>query len=179
MLESALEVALSEAEAVRAMQLCQVVAVTANLTVREWNFPFGGYGGLGVCADSVAVVEKALRNETRLFPLVMRGDAKAAFIAIASGELTRSLEGHEQLTDALREIVVALIHLPNDIQIEPHEIISTLDRISACALPTPFWSDRKERARLEKVKVSWARVFEPFQDDLRAVGGVLNQKQEL
>ena len=160
------------------MVLGQAVALTANLTVREWKFPFGGYGGIGVCADSVAIIEKALRDETRIFPLLMRGDAKAAFIATASRELVRNLEGHVELTSALTDMVIALIRLPNDIQIEPHEIISTLDRIEKSVLPTPFWSDRKERARLPRIRKQWSIVFEPFKQDLLDVGGALNQVQE-
>jgi len=78
-IESACILDLTLDEGLRAATLCQAVALAANLTVNVWKFPFGGYGGLGVCADSVAIIECALRGSTRIFPLVMRGDAKVGF----------------------------------------------------------------------------------------------------
>ena len=37
------------------------------------NLPFGGYGILGVCNDSAAFIDFALRRETNMYPLISTG----------------------------------------------------------------------------------------------------------
>jgi hypothetical protein len=130
-------------------------------------------------ADSVAIIEQALHGRTRIFPLMMRGDAKAAFISVVARDLLPHMDEHPLLREALDQVVRALIKLPNDIQVEPHETLDALDRIHESMLATPFWSDRKERRRLQQIKRAWELVYAPFEAELRAVGGLLAAKQGL
>lgn len=103
----------------RAVDLCAAASVASNACVRRWQFPFGGYGGLGVCADSVALIEQAMTGRTEIFPLMMRGDAKSALIAVITRDLLGGLPpGTCGAERALFEAIVkSLILLPNDIQV--------------------------------------------------------------
>ena len=151
------------------------------------KFPFGGYGGLGVCADSVAVIEHALRGRTTIFPLFMRGDAKNGLLYVMREHirvrLSTALENKqrfdiddvrrtllEEFLDCMGRVARTLIRLPNDIQVEPHEIIECLDRIGVCTMRSPFQSDQFELARLKTIRDGWARALQEFETDFAQVG---------
>jgi len=53
--------------------------------------------------------------------------------------------------------------------------LATLDRVKYSILPTPFWSDRKELQRLDKVREEWVKAYMPYRQELEEVGGLLNQ----
>ena len=118
------------------------------------------------------MVERALRGETKIFPLVMRGDAKAALLAVIYHELCPVLGGGtfepekarvaEQTVRSLYALGESLAALPNDIQIEPHEIVDAVERLQAMIFNSPFHTDRRERTRLASVREGWLRVLGEF-----------------
>ena len=63
----------SRETALQAMRLAGLLAVTFNALGTELNLPFGGYGVLGVCNDSAALIDFALRGETNMYPLISTG----------------------------------------------------------------------------------------------------------
>jgi hypothetical protein len=158
---------LSVAEAIRAADLAAAQAVAWNVCVRLWKFPLGGYGGLGVCADSVANIEMALHGQTKIFPLMMRSDAKSALISVIHTEVAPMLLSSGNVkANAMGRILnlacEALIKLPNDVQVLPLEMLHALDRFSACTMDSPFCSDAEERGRFNEVKNGWKAVLEYF-----------------
>lgn len=60
----------TQEEALAAVRTTGLVAVTFNAIATEMKLPFGGYGILGVCNDSAALVDMAIRKETNLYPLI-------------------------------------------------------------------------------------------------------------
>jgi hypothetical protein len=147
------------------------------------QFPFGGYGGLGVCADSVAAIEHALRGRTTIFPLFMRGDAKNGLLYVIHEHLrTRLLARLDLLLpdddraiimtdflDLMNRIARTLIQLPNDIQVEPHEVLDALDRVYASTMNSPFYADQYERGRLKSIKEGWSTSLKEFATDFEGV----------
>ena len=171
---------LSVAEAIRAANLCAAEAAATNYCVRVWAFPFGGYGGLGVCNDSVAAVERVLKSRTRIFPLMMRGDAKSALIAVVYQELAPRLEtvaesareaGNEAIARvaerAVRDLYdfgQGLALLPNDLQVETHNVIDACNRIENMVFKaSPFHADRQTRKSLPEVRRMWHEVIREFE----------------
>jgi hypothetical protein len=51
-------------QTLHAVRMAGLLGVTFNGIATEMNLPFGGYGVLGVCNDSAAIVDFALRGET-------------------------------------------------------------------------------------------------------------------
>ena len=58
-------------EKYRAVRIAGLAACSLNTAGRD--LPHGGYGLLGVCNDSTAVVEQAIRGRTHVFPLTAIG----------------------------------------------------------------------------------------------------------
>ncbi|KAH9253510.1 hypothetical protein BASA81_008557 [Batrachochytrium salamandrivorans] len=150
-------------DAIRAADFAAVVGVCSNLCVREAKFPFGGYGGLGVCADSVAWIEHCLNGSTNIFPLVMRGDAKTLLLRVVHEHVLGKLKHLPECSafvEMARLAAKSLVLLPNDIQVEPHEMQESLHRVSQSIFrDSPFMGDRFERARMHKVEAGWEEVL--------------------
>lgn len=178
--------ALSYEESIQAVDLAACESMCSNVCVRNWKFPFGGYGGLGVCADSVALIEYALRGRTTIFPLFMRGDAKSGLLYVihqhirvrlcnaldenkfSPGDPRRSII--EEFLNAMNRVARCLIRLPNDIQVEPHEVSDAVDRINSSTLNSPFLNDQQEKTRLPQVKEGWNSSLKDFETDFASFG---------
>jgi hypothetical protein len=55
------------------MPLCELIALVHNLEASESHLRLGGYGSLGFCIDSTALLQQALSGCCDLFPLVLPG----------------------------------------------------------------------------------------------------------
>jgi hypothetical protein len=148
---------------------------------------------LGVCADSVAAIQYALQGRTTIFPLIMRGDAKTGLLYVIHEHirtrLAATLQENEfdsgdqrakliqEFLDLMNVFARALIRLPNDIQVEPHEISDSLDRISFSIMRSPFYSDQFELQRLASIKEGWSKALKDFETDFEAVGPILHHRE--
>mmetsp|Transcript_11117 Transcript_11117/g.25852 ORF Transcript_11117/g.25852 Transcript_11117/m.25852 type:complete len:689 (+) Transcript_11117:234-2300(+) len=56
-----------------AVRMCGIVGCAFNQIGTEMDLPFGGYGVLGVCNDTAAVIDRAIRGETNMYPLIATG----------------------------------------------------------------------------------------------------------
>jgi len=55
------------------MPLCELIALVHNLEASASHLRLGGYGSLGFCIDSTALLQQALCGRCDLFPLVLPG----------------------------------------------------------------------------------------------------------
>jgi len=55
------------------MPLCELIALVHNLEASASHLRLGGYGSLGFCIDSTALLQQALCGRCNLFPLVLSG----------------------------------------------------------------------------------------------------------
>ena len=56
-----------------ALDLCDLMAAVHNSAATQGKLSTGGYGALGFCIDSTALVEHALTGRCHLFPLTLGG----------------------------------------------------------------------------------------------------------
>lgn len=59
-----------------AMRCTTCIGSAVNKSADRLNLPNGGYGFLGVCNDSVAMVQAGMRMAVTQFPCILAGQAK-------------------------------------------------------------------------------------------------------
>jgi len=116
----------------------------------------------------------------------MRGDAKSGLLYVMREHIrpriSEALNGKNgfpdrddrrkcltEFLDLMGRMGRSLIRLPNDIQVEPHEILDSLDRIKYCTMPSPFHADEVERTRLKTVKDGWSQALNEFETEFNEV----------
>lgn len=63
-----------EGESLRALiDLCELMALVHNRAACRLGLRCGGYGSLGFCIDTTALLQQAMRGEWSLFPLLLGG----------------------------------------------------------------------------------------------------------
>jgi len=63
----------TQEEALKVVRMTGILACAYNQIGTEMDLPFGGYGVMGVCNDSAALVDFAVRGETNMYPLISTG----------------------------------------------------------------------------------------------------------
>mmetsp|Transcript_39929 Transcript_39929/g.96341 ORF Transcript_39929/g.96341 Transcript_39929/m.96341 type:complete len:140 (+) Transcript_39929:456-875(+) len=130
------------------------------------NLPFGGYGILGVCNDSAALVDMAVRGATNLYPLIsterflwhtlrrlarMQTNLKAQTKTAASRTITPS----EKLLEDVASLIHATSEMDSDIHSKPSRLFDALRRYYACYPKSIFQLTSKTKAMLEKEKLKF------------------------
>eukprot|EP00887_Chlorella_sp_A99_P003631 scaffold7.g3631.t1 len=116
-------------EQTRLLRLLAAATCVLNVVGQRDRLLFGGYGYLGVCLDSAAVIQQAMAGTCTLYPLILGGDAKcglmAAYLEAAAGG------GWAYAADA-RALATALADLPCDAIQEPCAAACAARRALAC-----------------------------------------------
>ncbi|APD49398.1 arginine repressor [Synechococcus sp. CS-602] len=60
-------------ELLELIELCEVVALLHNGIATQQSLSLGGYGSLGFCIDSTALLQQAMRDRCSLFPILLSG----------------------------------------------------------------------------------------------------------
>ena len=116
-------------QVVLAAKLASVLAVTFNALGTEMDLPYGGYGVLGVCNDTAALLDFGVRGETSMFPLVSTG----RFLIRISRRL---IQLHSRMKDIngpnsgddIRRLIAASCMIQSDLQASPANLISSSKR---------------------------------------------------
>jgi hypothetical protein len=120
-------------QCLQAVRMAGLLAVTFNSIATEMNLPFGGYGVLGVCNDSAAYVDTAIRGETNMYPLISTGRFlahSARRLSKLRQELTKDTVMEAAVRDA-RRLVTAACTLESDIHNSPSNLIGGTRRYLA------------------------------------------------
>ena len=123
----------SESESIRAVRLAGLLACTFNSIGTEMELPFGGYGALGVCNDTAAMVDYAVRGSTNLYPLISTGRflmhvsrrCLRLYITLVEKECT------EEAKD-MRALMSAVCNMESDIHTSPSQLIAASKRFHLC-----------------------------------------------
>lgn len=97
------------------------------------RLPFGGYGVLGVCNDSAAIIDFALRGETNMYPLISTG----RFLFHCAHRMTvfrNALSNDSRTTkaaDDLGLLLTAICNMESDIHTSPGQVIGSTRRYLA------------------------------------------------
>ena len=122
----------SRDDALRAIRMCAVVAVTFNRIATDMHLPLGGYGILGMCNDSATLVDFALRGETNSYPLLSTGrylNHIVSYLIKLKGELsTTSMALLQPVIADILCLVKSTSQLPSDLHISPVTVIDTAKR---------------------------------------------------
>ena len=120
-------------QTLEAIRCAGILAVTFNSIATEMNLPFGGYGVLGLCNDSAAFVDFAVRGETNLYPLVSTGRF-LAHTARRLMQLRQGLKAHygtEKAVKELDKLVIAAVKIDSDVHNSPAELVAATRRYLA------------------------------------------------
>ncbi len=94
------------------LDLCELMAAVHNSEAQLSHLQMGGYGALGFCIDSTALLEQAITGTTNLFPLTL-GDLWRQRL---HRQLQQQLdEGLHATDDSVNRYRLALDQLPQDL----------------------------------------------------------------
>lgn len=127
----------------------------------------GGYGVMGVCNDSAALVDFAVRKETDVFPLISTGSflfhLGNRLLQMESSLGTVKLVKSTSTMRALQKLVAATCNIPSDIHCSPQNLEDATRRFSTCNPNPPFQltedsaNELKELSRKYSARVSSGR----------------------
>lgn len=145
-----------------------------NIKHSQMNLPFGGYGILGVCNDTAAFIDWALRKETNIYPLVSTG----RFLFHCARRLLQLKEGiskHSRLSSAVSDadrLVAASCNMDSDIHNSPGHLVGATRRYLASNPVSCFQLTEDSKTMLSAV----AARYEQYVDCTQVMGSV-NESQ--
>ena len=144
-------------EALMAVRMSGILACTFNQIGTEMDLPFGGYGVLGVCNDTAAIIDFAVRGETNMYPLLSTGRFLmhiAKFLADFHEGLLLNSKGEDgkpskkmkaSIADTIR-LASAACNMQSDIHCSPKQMAGAARRYTS-NYPTAYFQiseDSKE-----------------------------------
>jgi hypothetical protein len=126
---------------VKAVAVVSVLSACINSTAARMRLPNGGYGTIGVCNDSTAVVDQALLGHTNIYPLAYIGSFHYHLVKRVNEMANDWSDAKSSTTsaDTCRCLHGALIDLPNDVHPIPRTFADTARRIvSSCPVVPTF-----------------------------------------
>jgi hypothetical protein len=143
-----------ELDPVRATEVTTLLFTCINSIANRMNLPNGGYGTVGVCNDSSAIVEATVRGQTDIYPLVHIGGFFYQVVNRAE-ELIENIRKNPKdfpptALDEAKKLYKAMMDAPNDIHPVPRTIPSTVRRILASMPERPQFVEMQETIRILK-----------------------------
>ena len=116
------------------LELCEVVALVHNLEASERQLFHGGYGSLGFCIDSSALLQQAMEGRCQLFPVLIGGIWRERLLRRSAQLMQTSGAG-----EPLERYRQALQQLPHDASLHGDAADAARRRLVACQpLNSPF-----------------------------------------
>ncbi|MBV2350584.1 hypothetical protein KUL97_02555 [Synechococcus sp. HK05] len=114
------------------LDLCEVIALVHNIEASEQQLVKGGYGSLGFCIDSSALIQQVMEGRCQLFPVLMGGIWRERL-------LRRSTQLKPQAGPWLQAYHQALLELPHDGSLHGNAADEALQRLRQCQpISSPF-----------------------------------------
>lgn len=137
--------------AIRAARVAGLVSCTLNSVATRLDMPTGGYGWLGVCNTSAAVIEMTLTGRTDMYPVLSLGRFYGHVVRRAQ-ELRARLAGDQMIAAEAAQVVEAMMKLPSDIHPTPATAPDSARRALHCMPPKgPFKADIVAREVLQAI----------------------------
>ena len=117
----------------RAIRMSGLLACAFNSIGTEMDLPFGGYGVLGVCNDTAALVDFAVRGSTNMYPLLSTG----RFLVHTAAHLVETCDKLSEYEDMAvvaqdaRRLATAACFMESDIHCSPTQLIGAARRFNA------------------------------------------------
>jgi hypothetical protein len=152
-------------DAVCAVRMCAIVAVTFNRIATEFELPFGGYGILGMCNDSSTIIDFALRGKTNAYPLLSTGrylNHIVSYFVKVMNELSENesadMPNLKPIIDDILCLIKGTSQLPSDLHISPSTLIGTLSRHNA-TYRTPIFQNTVDAKAILGAMADSARKY--------------------
>lgn len=113
------------------LDLCDGMALVHNLEASERHLLDGGYGPLGLCIDSAALLQQALEGRCQVFPVLLGGIWRERLLRRCQSVLATAPLGEGQ-RQALEGYERALGALPYDGFLQGAGAAQALERLRAC-----------------------------------------------
>lgn len=140
----------SEPELARLARLTEVVALVHNRLASSRQLLLGGYGPLGLCIDSVALLQQALSGSCDHYPLLLHGIWRQYLLAESLAIEPRLAAESAALLAANRSYQQALEALPIDLAHHGSERSNAWGRLrSTLPLVSPFALVQRIQADLQ------------------------------
>jgi len=122
-----------KATSLKAIRMSGLLACTFNSIGTRMGLPFGGYGVLGVCNDTAALVDFAVRGSTNMYPLISTGRflMHTAACLVETHEILSKHEGMQQVAHDARRLASAACFMESDIHCSPTQLIGAVRRFNA------------------------------------------------
>jgi hypothetical protein len=152
-----------------AMKLAGILAVTFNAIGTEMDLPYGGYGILGVCNDTAALLDFAVRGETNMFPLVSTGRfmIRSGRRLIQMYQNIHSLEGGGSVGQDIGRLIAACCKIPSDLQASPVNLINSSKRFLGSQPKLLCFQLEQES---ETIMTSLKAIFDDFDETIQSLG---------
>lgn len=153
----------SKEKALQAVRMASLLSVTFNAIGTEQKLPFGGYGVLGVCNDTAALLDQAIRGTTNMYPLVSTGrylmHIAKRLVALRIGLLNAS-KLEEELKD-IQQMIAAIMDISSDLQASPSNALDATRRYLAC-LPraSVFQLEAESKEIMTRISSTFDRLRE-------------------
>ena len=95
-----------------AVELCELMGAIHNSEAGMENLHLGGYGAIGFCIDSTALLEYALTGQTNLFPLTLGGLWRERLSAQLNHLLEQNMRPNDDAVDRYKR---AIEDMPQDL----------------------------------------------------------------
>jgi hypothetical protein len=152
----------TQEEALKAIRMSGLLACTFNSMGSVMNLPFGGYGVLGVCNDTAAIVDFAVRGTTNMYPLLSTG----RFLMHTADHLMNTFEKLSAYDDLnviakdARRLASAACFMESDIHCSPTQLLGAVRRFDANYPESFFQITDDSREILHQM----AKEYEKFLD---------------
>ena len=146
--------------ALQAVRMAGLLSVTFNAIGKEQQLPFGGYG---VCNDTAALLDQAIRGTTNMYPLVSTG-RYLMHIAKRLVVLRIGLLDVPTLEDELKDInqmVDAIMEISSDLQASPSNLMDGVRRYLASLPKTSVF---QLEAESKEIMLSILHVFQDYRE---------------
>lgn len=163
----------TQEEALMAVRMAGMLACTFNQIGTEMNLPFGGYGVLGVCNDTAAIVDFAVRGETNMYPLISTGRFlmhTAKFLGGIHDGLLQNNKGADgkaskkmkaSISDSLR-LANAACNMRTDIHCSPKQMIGAARRYSANYPVSYFQINEDSKEVMQEIRMQYLDLESKF-----------------
>jgi len=128
------------------IDLSELMALVHNRLAARLGLRFGGYGSLGFCIDTTALLEQAMRGRCSLFPVLLSGIWRERLLAEAS-VIRHAQPASAPSNEALDRYRMALDTLPLDLSHHGSSRGEAWGRLQTCQpLSSPFQLVQQRRS---------------------------------
>jgi hypothetical protein len=152
----------SNAQALQAVRMAALTAVAFTTIATDMKLPFGGYGILGMCNDTAALIDLSVRGETNTFPLLSTGRYLIHVIHrfIQLKDDLKGKPGMEAAGDDIGRLIRATSNIESDVHTSPAALLGATKRYLATYPESFFQATTDSKAIMSEM----AALFETFVD---------------